>query len=123
MTLIDTFTQDGEVNSTSTGWDTIASRALALSRICIIDLGCEYGGSVTNRAIQIRIVVNSNQKATDYHTPSMTVGAGGFKRFSYHAVVDPPAPDTLYDVEVQVRVESSPQQVTVRNLAMSVMQE
>ena len=85
MTLVDTYSLVGPVTSTSTTWETLATRELALNRLCIVDIGCEYGGSVTNLAVQIRIVVNSNEQATDYHTPSMGTGVGGYKRFSFHA--------------------------------------
>ena len=119
MTLIDYMIQEGTVSSTSTTWETVAQREIVMNRPTMIWVYCEYTGSVTDKSIGLRLVVNGTEMSTDYHTPSI---AGAYKQFCFFTVVEPPA-QTLYTVEPQARVESSPQQVTVRRLRMASMQE
>ena len=89
----------------------------------IVSFGWRYGGSSTDYAVQIRLLVDGNEVTSDYHTPSMTASLGAYKMKNYHGVFTPPAGVNSYSIEVQVRVENASQTVTVRDLALSVVQE
>ena len=119
MTILDYMTQEGDISTTNTTWTTIATRDIVFNRPTLVWLYCEYTGSVTNRNVNVRLIVNGNEQSFDYHTPSI---AGAYKQFYFFSVVSPPS-QTLYTIEIQARVESSPQQVTVRRLRLAAMQE
>ena len=120
MTVIFYESVESEQNFNTTTWVDVATKAGFLNdQPHWLWVFCEYGGTLTNREIEIRVTVNDVERAYDHHTPEKS---NGYKSFTAFGQINPPAPDTLYTVKLQVQGENTAQTINVRRIRLMVMQ-
>lgn len=112
---------EAEQNFNSITWVDVASKTGSLDAVeNWLWFSCEYGGTLTNREIEIRITLNDVERGYDYHTPEKT---NGYKAFAVLGQISPPVDDTSYTIKLQVKGENISQTINVRRIRLMVMQE
>jgi hypothetical protein len=80
----------------------------------------EYGGDLTNREVQIQVLLDGVERGQDYHTP---VVSGEYKAFCVFGLIETGGIEESHSVEIRVRGGHSSQTVNVRRVRLAVMQE
>ena len=121
MTVIFYDSNESEQHFNTTAWVDAASKSGFLrAQPHWLWLYCEYGGTLTNREVEVRITVNDVERAYDYHTPGKV---NGYKNFSSFGQITPVVEDTEYTIRLQVKGENTAQTVNIRRIRLMVMQE
>ena len=121
MTLI--FYDSAEQVQSHTGdtnWLQVASKTGALNtREHILWVYAEYGGTVTNRTVHMRVLLDGVERGYDYHTPET---ANDYRAFSVFGLLAPPI-EGDHTISVEIRGGHASQTVGVRRIRLSIMQE
>jgi len=80
----------------------------------------EYGGTMIDSVVGIRVLINGEEVAGDYHQPEL---ASQYKAFSTMIEVEPPVDDSLYTISLEYHAMIVPQVALVRRVRFMVMQE
>ncbi len=121
MTVIFYYKSDIEQNFNSDTWIDVASKSGFLNAQAHWLWGsCEYGGLLTNREVEIRILVNEVETDYDYHTPEKT---NGYKKFVAFGQLTPLVDDSEYTIKLQVKGGNTAQTINTRRIRFMVMQE
>lgn len=78
----------------------------------------EYGGTVTNRNVGIRVLVDGVERAFDYHLPGL---ASQYKKFCDFGILTP-ALEGEHTLSIEVRALGTGQTVLVRRIRLMVFQ-
>ena len=104
---------------TSQEWTAVATKAGNLRAVTnFVFISAEYGGSSANKDIGIRIMLNGNEVAFDYYTPSV---ANQYRKFTDFGIYTPVA-DEEVTLSVEVRALGTEQTVITRRIKIMVMQ-
>lgn len=83
-----------------------------------IQVSAEYGGTVTNKNVGIRVLIDGVERSFDYHTPDL---ANQYKKFCDFGILTPDLEATK-TLTVEVRALGVGQTVLVRRIRAMVMQ-
>ena len=121
MTLI--FYDSVEQVQSHTGdanWLQVASKTGHLNaREHMLWVYAEYGGTVTNRTVHVRVLLDGVEKSSDYHLPET---ANEYKAFSTFGLFSP-AVEGDHTISLEIRGGHASQTVGVRRVRLAVMQE
>jgi len=104
---------------TSSEWTQVSSKTGTLRATGnFIFLSSEYGGTSSNVAIGIRVLLNGNEVAFDYHMPSI---ANQYKKFTDFGIYIPVAEEEV-TLSIEVRALAAGQTVLTRRIRLMVQQ-
>jgi hypothetical protein len=106
-------------NETVTAWTEVASKS-GILRVTgnFLQLYAEYGGSVIDVPVGIRVLINGVEKGFDHHAPII---AGLYKAYSVFGVIEPSVA-AEYTISLEVRALDTGQTVNVRRIRLKVQQ-
>ena len=121
MTVIFYDSVEAPSSTTSTSWvDHVSKSGNLNAQKHWLWVYAEYGGTLTNRNVAIRVTVNGSEVAFDYHEPSES---GEYKAFNMMGEIDVPVDDSPYTVVLQYVSQHSSQTALIRRVRLMLMQE
>lgn len=121
MTVILYESVESPAQTSASGWTQRASKSGTLNaRKHWIWVYAEYGGNQTNRPVGIRVLVDSVEVASDYHTPEIS---GEYRSFMTMIEIEPLVDNTPCTVALEYGFATVPQTALVRRVRLMVMQE
>jgi hypothetical protein len=104
---------------TTQAWTQVVSKSGNLNGVAnYINFYAEYGGSVVNREVGIRVLVDGVERAFDYHTPTLANQYKAFCTFGVLVLTEPGS----HTISVEVRALSAGQTVLVRRIRLMLFQ-
>ena len=79
----------------------------------------EYSGTLTNRGVAVKVLVNGSEVAIDQHVPDESKG---YRSFSTLVEINPPTSGS-YTVSIEYRALHSSQTAWIRRVRLMVMQQ
>jgi len=122
MTLIFYEKNESEQSQLGTSWLSalFKSGTLNADEAHLVWVYAEYSGELTNREVQIQVLLDGVERGVDYHTPAV---AHEYKAFTAFGLIETGGVEESHSVEVRVRGGHSSQTVYVRRVRLAVMQE
>ena len=122
MTLIFYDSNEAVQSQLGTSWLTALTKSgdLNPNKPFLVWIYAEYGGTLINRAVQIQVLLDGNERGQDYHTPET---ADEYKAFSVFGLIETGVLEESHSVEIRVRGGHSTQTVNVRRVRLAVMKE
>jgi len=121
LTVIFYASAEAPESTTNTTWTERASKqGLLRARKHWLWVYAEYGGIQIDKNVAIRVLINGEEVAGDYHQPGIS---NQHKSFSTMIEIEPLADESSYTVSLEYRAVGSPQTALVRRVRLMVMQE
>lgn len=110
---------EGDQSFTTQVWTQVASKTgqlRATSNFIILSL--EYGGTVVNREVGIRVLIDGIERSFDYFTPTL---ANQYKKFCDFGILELSTEEN-HTISIEARALGSGQTVLIRRIRLMVMQ-
>jgi len=124
MTLMFYESIEGEQSNLGATWFQAASKTGDLFPIPhLIWIYAEYGGTLINRSVQIRVLVDGEERGSSYHTPEV---ANEYKGYTVFGLFTPTGVEDVkepHTISLEVRGGHPTQTVKVRRIRLAIMQE
>lgn len=121
MTVIFYASAEAPDSTSNIAWTERASKqGLLNARKHWVWVYAEYGGVETDKKVAVRVLINGEEVAGDYHQPELS---SQYKAFSTMIEIEPSADKSPCSVALEYRAVGSPQTALVRRVRLMVMQE
>ena len=119
MTVMGYHSVEGVQSFETVSWTEVATKTVSLHATGnFIHVSAEYGGTVVNREVGIRVLLDGVERSFDYHTPTL---ANQYRKLCDFGIYEP-ATTGDHIVSLEVRAISSGQTVNVRRIRLMIMQ-
>lgn len=119
MTVMAYNALEGDQSFTTEVWTQVFSMVGNLRPVGnFIQVSAEYGGTVTNRNVGIRVLIDGVERSFDYHLPGL---ANQYKKFTDFGILTPVS-EGEHTLSIEVRALGTGQTVLVRRIRAMVFQ-